>query len=172
MRYLIFLPFIVFSVCSFGENSTREVYLPFAINELELNKEVKSKILKSYLELGKGDWICFKSITKDEIIKNRVVAFKIAKSRNNRIGDFLLRNGISQGQFKRKYSSFEHIWLLKPKHFKSSVQVLQTNNSSNKIIKRFTNSAGCVFFFESGNSIEFKPMSFEGFRSDEINVHI
>ena len=172
MRHLIFLPFIIFSVCSFGENSTRDVYLPFAINELELNNEVKSKILKSYLEVGKGDWICFKSISKDEIIKNRIAAFKIAKNRNNRIGDFLLRNGISQKQFKRKYGSYEHIWLLKPKRFKSSVKALNTNNSTNKIIKRFVNSSGCVFFFESGNSIEFKPMSFEGFRSDVINVHI
>ncbi len=172
MRHLFFLSFIFFSVCSFGVSLTREIRLPFANSELTLNNDVKNKILKSYLEIGNGDWLCFKSISEDEIIKNKIEAFKIAKIRNNRIGDFLLRNGISQGQFKRKYSSFEHVWLLKPKHFISSVQVLNKKKSPNTMIKRFTNSAGCVFFFESGNSIEFKPMSFEGFRSDEINVHI
>ena len=172
MRQRFFFFFLLLSICSFCVNLTREIQLPFENNELALNENVKSKILKSYLEIGKGNWICFKSISEGEIIKNRILAYKIGKIRNNRIGEFLLKNGILQSQFKRKYSSFESIWLLKPKTHKSSVKLFNTNNTTNKVVKSFKNSRGCLFMFESGNSIEFKPMSFEGFRSDKINVHV
>ena len=172
MRHLFLSYLIFFSVFSFGVNLTREILLPFRNNELTLNKDVKNKILKSYLDIGNGDWLCLKSISEDEIFKNKSGASKIAKIRNNRISEFLLKNGVLQEYFKRKYNSFENIWLFKPKYYKSSVKLLNKSNPTNKVVKSFKNSEGCTFLFDSGNSIEFKRMSFEGFRSDEINVHV
>lgn len=172
MRQLFFILFCVFSVSSWGKSLTREIQLKFENNGVELSKEIKTKILASYLEIGNGDWICFKTITKSEISSNRRLAFKNAKIRNKRIGEFLLKNGISKHQFKLKYGSFEHIWLLKPQHLKSSVKVLNKNDTSNQLIKSFKNAKGQSFVFQSGNIIEFKPMSFEGFSSDLITVRI
>ena len=151
---------------------TREIQLKFENNGVELSKEIKKRILASYLEIGNGDWICFKTITKSEISSNRRLALKNAKIRNKRIGDFLLKNGIFRQQFKLKYGSFEQIWLLKPQHLKSSVKVLNKNDTSNQIIKSFKNTKGQSFVFQSGNIIKFKPMSFEGLSSDLITVSI
>tara|TARA_Y100000589_G_scaffold59498_1_gene50041 strand:+ start:646 stop:1929 length:1284 start_codon:yes stop_codon:yes gene_type:complete len=172
MRQLFFISFFVLSVSSWGKSLTREVPLKFENNGLVLTKEIKNKILESYLEIGNGDWICFKTISETEINNNRSLAFKNAKIRNRRISEFLLKNGISQDQFKFKYSSFENVWLLKPQHFRSSVKVLNKNDTSNQIIKSFKNSEGCTFLLKSGNIIEFKSMSFEGFSSDLITVRI
>ena len=172
MRQLFFILFCFFSVSSWGKSLTREIQLKFENNEFELSDEIKSQILASYLEIGNGDWLCLKSISEDEIIKDKSGAFKIAKIRNNRIRDFLLENGVLQYQFKRKYNPFENIWLFKPIYYKNSVKLLNKSNPKSKVVKSFKNSEGCIFLFDSGNSIEFKRMSFEGFSSDEINVHI
>ena len=137
MRQLFFISFFVLSVSSWGKSLTREVPLKFENNGLVLTKEIKNKILESYLEIGNGDWICFKTISETEINNNRSLAFKNAKIRNRRISEFLLKNGISQDQFKFKYSSFENVWLLKPQHFRSSVKVLNKNDTSNQMIKSF-----------------------------------
>ena len=172
MRQLFFILFCVFSVSSWGKSLTREIQLKFENNGVELSKEIKAQILASYLEIGNGDWICFKTVSKREIASNRRLAFKNAKIRNKRIGEFLFKNGISRDQFKLKYGSFEHIWLLKPQHLKSSVKVLNKNDTSNQLIKSFKNAKGQSFVFQSGNVIEFKSMSFEGFSSDVITVRV
>ena len=49
---------------------------------------------------------------------------------------------------------------------------MNKNDTSNQIIKSFKNSEGCTFLLKSGNIIEFKSMSFEGFSSDLITVRI
>jgi len=172
MRQRFFILFFVLSVSVFGKSLTRQIQLKFENNGLVLTKEIKNEILESYLEIGNGDWICFKTISETEINNNRSLAFKNAKIRNRRISEFLLKNGISQDQFKFKYSSFENVWLLKPQHFRSSVKVLNKNDTSNQVIKSFKNSEGCTFLLRSGNIIEFKSMSFEGFRSDKVTVRI
>lgn len=172
MRQRFFILFFVLSVSVFGKSLTRQIQLKFENNGLVLSEEIKNKILESYLEIGNGDWICFKTISETEINNNRSLAFKNAKIRNRLISEFLLKNGISQDQFKFKYSSFENVWLLKPQHFKSSVKVLNKNDTSNQVVKSFINSEGCTFLLKSGNIIEFKSMSFEGFRSDKITVCI
>lgn len=172
MRPRFFILFFVLSVSVFGKSLTRQIQLKFENNGLGLTKEIKNKILESYLEIGNGDWICFKTISETEINNNRSLAFKNAKIRNRRISEFLLKNGIYQDQFKFKYSSFENVWLLKPQHFRSSVKVLNKNDTSNQVVKSFINSEGCTFLLKSGNIIEFKSMSFEGFRSDKVTVRI
>ncbi len=172
MRQGFFILFFSLSVGVFGKILTRQIHLKFENNGLILSEEIKNKILKSYLEIGNGDWICFKTISETEVNNNRGLAFRNAKIRNRLVSSFLLKNGISRNQFKFKYSLFENVWLLKPQQYKSSVKVLNKNDTSNQVVKSFLNSDGCTILLKSGNIIEFKSMSFEGFRSDRVTVRV
>lgn len=155
-----------------GKNAIRGVDLYFKNNCLTLSESNKVKIVSEYLNLGEGDWLYFSTASSKELQNNRLLAFKNSKIRNRVIGAFLKNNGIKQTHLTYKYNPLENLWVNKPSILKSSVNVKKQNDKGNQTARSFRNIDGALFNLPSGNSIEFKSMSFEGFSEDRITVKI
>ena len=172
MKKVCGLLFLAYSLTISARGLTREVKLKFDKGCISLSNKNKKIILDEYVKVGKGDWLYFTTVSSDELKENKFLAHKKAKIRNRKIGKLLQENGVLPEKITYKYSRYEQIWVNKQNDFEQSVAVHGIQENNNVLIQRFKNIDGFTFVMSSGNILEFKPMSFEGFSEDVITLKI
>lgn len=165
MKALTFLFSILFISVS-AIDQCQVLKLEFNPDTVNLSEVQKSEIIDRYVELGLGNWLNIQTITK--ACKDKLEELQLTKKRNRRISDFLIGKGLKSSNVIFKYNVVERIWIHKPNHLESAVNVQRKKQQC----FAFRNMEGAKLKTEEGNTIVFAPYSFDVFSTDEINVCI
>lgn len=164
---------ICFSIFSSqAKNQIRELKLNYKGSCIDLTEIQKELIVDEYIAVGNGDWLNITTISNKAYKADRKQAHQLAKKRNRIVSKFLVEKGLDISEITYKYNVLEHVWIHKPYHFTSSVELDTEMKSLDANCYNFYNKQGLTAFLPSGNSIIFKANSFNVFSDKEIQLCI
>lgn len=155
-----------------AKNQIRELKLAYKGNCVELSELQKNLIVDEYISVGNGDWLNITTVSKKEYKTDRKLAHQLAKKRNRAVSRFLVVKGLDVSEITYKYNVLERVWIHKPYHFTSSVNLDTEMKSLEANCYKFYNKQGLTAYLPSGNSIIFKGNSFNVFSDKEIQLCI